>query len=102
MMDVRPTRFDWLTGFAWRPVGVDFGMAILDLAEPGVYPPSAWEPVCGPLVVGPTTPGTGPVTQGLVERSGTPNRAAVYLTTDLPADDPAARVSEVRIRVEPA
>jgi hypothetical protein len=98
---VGPTRFDWLTAFDWRPTGPDFGIALLRLAEPGTFPPSAWDPVCGPLVAGPRLPGRGPDLQGIAEPPGTGNRAAVYLTVDRSPDDPLARVTEVRIRIEP-
>jgi hypothetical protein len=98
---VGPTRFPWLTGFAWRPVGETFGIAILELADPGTFAPDTWAPVCGPLVRGPITLGAGPILQGLVELPETGNRAAVYLTTDRSPDDPQARVTEVRMRIEP-
>jgi hypothetical protein len=98
---VGPTRFAWLTGFAWRPIGKTFGIAILELADPGTFAPDAWAPVCGPLVRGPITLGAGPILQGLAELPETGNRAAVYLTTDRSPDDPQARVTEVRIRIEP-
>lgn len=101
MAFVGPTRFVWLTGFAWRPIGETFGIAILELADPGTFAPDTWAPVCGPLVRGPITRGAGATLQGLVELPETGNRAAVYLTTDRSPDDPQARVTEVRIRIEP-
>jgi hypothetical protein len=101
MASVGPTKFDWLTGFTWRPVGETFGIAILELAHPGTFAPDAWSPVCGPLVRGPNSR-RGPVLQGLAEWPETGNRVAVYLTTDRPPDDPLARVTHVRIRIEPA
>ncbi|MEY9418088.1 hypothetical protein ABIF69_004530 [Bradyrhizobium japonicum] len=88
-------------GFAWRPVGETFGIAILELADPGTFAPNTWAPVCGPLVRCPITLGAGPILQGLVELPETGNRAAVYLTTDRSSDDPQARVTEVRTRIEP-
>ena len=101
MAFVGPTRFAWLTGFAWRPVGETFGIAILELADPGPFAPDTWVPVCGPLVRGPSTLGAGAILQGLAELPETGNRAAVYLTTDRSPDDPQARVTKVRIRIEP-
>jgi hypothetical protein len=101
LVSVGPTRFAWLTGFAWRPVGETFGIAILELAAPGMFPPDAWTPSIGPLVRGPGVVGRGPVLQGLAALPETGNRAAVYLTVDGQPDDPRTRVTEVMIRIEP-
>lgn len=100
MAFVAPTRFAWLAGFAWRPVGETFGIAILELANPGAFPPDAWTPVLGPLVRAPMISGQGPILQGMADVPETGNRAAVYLTTDRPLEDPLARVTEVRVRIE--
>lgn len=95
---IEPTRFDWLTGLAWRPAaGNDFGIAILDLAEPGAHPAGDWEQVCGPLVAGAVTPGADPLLQGLYQPPGAPHRAAVYLTVH--RND--TTVTGVMIRIEP-
>ena len=103
LVRVEPTRFGWLTGLSWRPVSAgDFGFALLDLADPGAHPASAWDEVCGPLVPGPTTPGAGRALQGLFRQPGAVNRAAVYLTVAAGPDAPSAPVTGVSIRVEPA
>ena len=98
---VTPTRFAWLTALSWHPVGDTFGFAILELANPGTFPPDAWTEVIGPLARGPSMRGQGPTVQGIVDIPQTGNCAAVYLTTDAPLDDPLARVVAVAIRIEP-
>jgi len=99
---IAPTRYSWLKAMRWRPVRTSFGIALLELAEPGKHPASAWEPICGPLVLGPAIPGApGATYQGILALPGTGRRAAVYLTTTNPADDLAGRVTAVQVRIDP-
>jgi hypothetical protein len=98
---VTPTRFPWLRGLLWRPAGDSFGVALLDLAEPGTMPASAWEPLVGPLEPGRATR-EGPTLVGRHEPAGTGRRATLTLVTDGHAAGTRAHVVSVRIRVEPA
>jgi hypothetical protein len=97
---VQPTRFPWLRGFRWRPVGDTFGLALLDLTDPGTLPASAWEPLCGSLHKAPPTR-DGPILFGRFEAPATGHTATLTLVTDDSAEGASARVIAVRIRVEP-
>jgi len=99
---IAPTRYSWLKAMRWRPVRTSFGIALLELTEPGKHPAHDWEPICGPLVLGPVIPGTpGATYQGILTLPDTGRRAAVYLTTTDPAHNLAGRVTTVQVRIEP-
>jgi hypothetical protein len=98
---VGPTRFDWLRGFGWAPAGGGYGLALIDLEAPGTVPAAAWETVCGPLGGAPPDL-EGQLLYGEFTAPGTGRELTITLVAEHGVEAARARVSTIRIRVEPA
>lgn len=99
---IEPTRFRSVRAIDFRPwTADDFGVAELELADPGEWSLPDLERLAGPLHPVPMLHQGGAQLQGTWEDPDLPAWAAIYLRLDGPPEDASSRVQSIVIRTEP-